>query len=46
MLEGQHGSGHQNGGLLAIDSGLEGSTDGHLGFAEAHIAAHQAIHGT
>ena len=46
VLEGEHGSGHEHGGLLAVDSRLEGRPDGHLGLAEAHIAAHQAVHGS
>ena len=44
MLECQHRSRHQHSHLLAVGSGLEGSTYGHLGLAEAHVAAYQTIH--
>ena len=45
MLIGQHRRWHQHGHLLTIASRFKGGTHGHLGFAEAHIAANQAIHG-
>ena len=45
VLIGQHRRGHENGHLLAVDGGLEGGPDGHLGLAEADVAADQAVHG-
>ena len=45
MLEGEHGGGHEHRHLLAVGGGLEGGTHRHLGLAEAHVAAHQAVHG-
>ena len=44
MLECQHRCRHQHSHLLAVGSGLEGSTYSHLGLAEAHVAAYQTIH--
>ena len=46
MLEGQHGGRHEHRHLLGVARRLEGSTYGHLGLAEAHIAAHQTVHGS
>ena len=45
MLLGQNSGGHQHCHLLAIYYSLEGSANGHLGFAIAHITAQQALHG-
>ena len=45
MLRGQKRGRHQHGGLLAVLHRLEGGPDGHLGLPEAHVAAHQAVHG-
>ena len=44
VLPGQDGGGHQDGALLAVHHALEGRADGHLGLAEADIAAQQAVH--
>ena len=44
MLVGQHGGGHQHRHLLVVTCRLEGSTHGHLGLAEAHVATHEAVH--
>ena len=44
MLIGKHGRGDKESNLLAIGSGLEGSTDGDLGLPEAYVTAEQAIH--
>ena len=45
VLEGEDGVGHEDGHLLGVAAGLEGGADGHLGLAEAHVAADQAVHG-
>ena len=45
MLSGQHGGGHQNGGLLAGQNAFHNGAEGHFGFAEAHVAAQKTIHG-
>ena len=45
VLPGQDGGGHQNGALLAVGDALEGRPQGHLGLAEAHVAAQQPVHG-
>ncbi len=45
MLLGQQGSGHQHSHLATAVHGDERCTHGHLGLAEAHVAAHQAVHG-
>ncbi len=45
VLHGQDGGGHQHRHLLAVAHRLESRPDGHLGFAEAHVAAHEAVHG-
>ena len=44
VLPGQDGGRHQDGALLAVHHALEGRADGHLGLAEADIAAQQAVH--
>lgn len=38
--------GTKDGGLFAVDGGFEGGAYGEFGLAEAHIAAHKAVHGT
>ena len=45
VLPGQHGGGHQNGGLLVVQHALHHGPEGHLGLAVAHIAAQQPVHG-
>ena len=45
VLPGQNGGGHQYGTLFAVHHALERRPDGHLGLAEAHIAAEQPVHG-
>ena len=45
VLLGQHRGGGQQGALAAGGDGLEDGPDRHLGLAEAHIAAHQPVHG-
>ena len=44
VLVSQQRGGDQNRTLTAILCGNEGGAHGYLGFAKAHIAAHQAIH--
>ena len=44
MLLGQHGGGDEHGPLQAIHDALEERPEGHFCFAEANIAAEQAIH--
>ena len=44
VLHGQNGGRHQDGGLFSVCGSFEGSADGHFGFAEAHIATHEAVH--
>ena len=44
MLFGQHRSRDENGDLRASRDRLEGRSDGNLGFAEADVAADEAIH--
>ena len=46
MLQGQHGSGDKHSHLFAVGGGFEGSADGHLGLAEAHVTTDEAVHGT
>ena len=46
MLLHQQCGGHEHGHLLAVLHRLERGAHGDLGFAEAHIAADQAVHGT
>ena len=45
MLLGQHGGGHQHGGLLALQHALHNGPEGHLGFAVAHVSAEEPVHG-
>ena len=45
MLLGQQGGGRQDGHLFATRDGHKRCTQRHFGFAKAHIAAHQAVHG-
>ena len=45
MLLGENGGRHQHDHLLAAQHHLVGRAHGHLGFAEAHVPAHEAIHG-
>ena len=44
VLHGQNGGRYEDGYLLSVGRGFEGSTDGHLGFSKAHIATHEAVH--
>ena len=41
----QDGGGAQHHDLLAVLAALEGRAQGHLGLAEAHVSAEQAVHG-
>ena len=45
VLLGQHGGGHQNGGLLAVQDALHHRPQGHLRLAVAHVAAEEPVHG-
>ncbi|GIX29619.1 MAG: hypothetical protein KatS3mg124_0091 [Porticoccaceae bacterium] len=45
VLARQQGGGHQHEHLAARRHGDEGGAHRHLGLAEAHVAAHQPIHG-
>ena len=45
MLVGEHGGGHEHRHLLGVARRLEGRAYGHLGLAEPHVAAHEAVHG-
>ena len=45
VLQRQNGGGHQHCHLFAVGCGLEGSPNGDFCLAEAHIAAHQPVHG-
>ena len=45
VLLGQHGGGHQNGRLLAVQNTLHHSPQGNLRLAVSHIAAQQPVHG-
>lgn len=45
VLLGQHRSGHQKCHLASLHGHQVGGAQGHLGLAEAHVAAHQAVHG-
>jgi hypothetical protein len=45
VLLGQQRSGHQHGHLLAVGHRDEGRAQRHFRLAEAHVAAHQAVHG-
>ena len=44
MLLGQDGGGHQVHHLFAVLHRLEGGSEGHLGFAVAHVPADQPVH--
>jgi hypothetical protein len=44
VLEAEHGGGREQRHLPAVAQGLERGAHGDLGFAEAHIAAHEPIH--
>ena len=44
VLLGQEGGRHQHGRLTSVLHGLERGSDRHLRLAEAHVAAHQAVH--
>lgn len=46
MLKRQNRGRHKNRHLLAVHDCLERGTQGHLGFAEAHIAAKESVHRT
>ena len=45
VLPGQHGGGHQDGGLPAVQHALHHRPEGHLRLAVAHVPAQQAVHG-
>ena len=45
VLPRQQGGGGKDGALLAAHHALEGGAQGHFGFAHAHVAAQQAVHG-
>ncbi len=45
VLEGEDGGGGEHGYLFVVADGFEGGTHGNFGFAVAHIAAEQAVHG-
>ena len=45
VLQGQDRRGDQDGDLFAVHDGLEGGAQRHLGFAVAHVPAHQPVHG-
>src|SRR5690606_13306483 len=44
VLLGEHGSWAQKCHLAAFHDVAEGGSEGHLGFAEANVAAHQPVH--
>jgi len=44
MLLGEQRGRRQNRNLLAAKHGDKGRTQGHLGFAKADVAAHEAVH--
>ncbi len=44
VLQREDRRGHEHRHLLAVGRGLERRTYGHLGLAEAHVAAHEAVH--
>src|SRR5207237_10212095 len=44
MLLGQDRGGHEHSGLSAIHDGLEGGANANFGFAEANVAADEAVH--
>lgn len=45
MLLGEQGGGHQHRHLGLVFHRHKGGAHGHFGLAEAHIAAHQPVHG-
>ena len=45
VLESQNGAGNEDCHLFAVAHRFEGGADGHLSFAEAHVAANQTVHG-
>ncbi len=45
VLEAENGGGREHGDLFAILHGLEGRAHGDFGFAVAHVAAEEAVHG-
>ena len=45
MLFSQQGSGGQDGHLFATCDSHKRRTQSHFGFAKAHIATHQSVHG-
>ncbi len=45
VLQGQDGGRAEEGGLLAVGHHAQGGAQGHLGLAEADVAADQAVHG-
>ncbi len=45
VLEAEDGGGREDGDLLAVLHGFERGAHGHFGFAVAHVAAEQAVHG-
>ena len=45
MLLGEDGCRREDGDLLAVHHGLEGGAERNLGFAVAHVAAEQTVHG-
>ena len=45
VLLGEDGGGHEHGDLLAAHDSFEGSANGDFGFAEADVAADEAVHG-
>ena len=44
VLQGEDGCRHQHGHLFIVGHRLEGGPDGDFGFAEAHVAADEAVH--
>ena len=44
MLQRQNGGRHQNRALFAVGDALKRGAQRHFGFAEAHVAAKQAVH--
>ena len=45
VLLGQEGGRHQNGDLVSVIDRTERGSHRHLGLAEAHITAHESVHG-
>ena len=46
MLECQYCGRNEDRNLLVVGDGLEGSPDSQFGLSEAHVSAHQPVHGT